>query len=164
MIRQARLRAGLTQAQLAHRAGLTQSVISAYESGTRQPSLPTLTRLVEASGARLDMRVTRPASPSRRLTGPLGQLVRQRRAEMVQTAARHGATNLRVFGSVARGDDDAASDIDLLVDLDPRTGLLGLGRLKRDFETLLGASADVVPADDLKPAIAADALAEAIPL
>lgn len=82
----------------------------------------------------------------------------------MQTAARHGATNLRVFGSVARGDDDVASDIDLLVDLAPRTGLLGLGRLKRDFETLLGASVDVVSADDLNPAIAADALAEAIPL
>ena len=147
LIREARLRAGLTQAQLARRAGVTQSVVSAYESGTRQPSVPTLTRLVKASGSRLDMRVSRPASPLRRLHGPLGQLVRQHRAEMVQTAAQHGATNLRVFGSVARGEDDADSDIDLLVDLGPDTGLLRLGRLSTTaavMEGLLGLCSDSV--------------------
>jgi transcriptional regulator with XRE-family HTH domain len=47
LLRDARLRAGLSQAELGRRAGVTQSVVSAYESGARQPSVPTLARLVE---------------------------------------------------------------------------------------------------------------------
>jgi predicted nucleotidyltransferase/DNA-binding XRE family transcriptional regulator len=164
LIREARHRAGLSQAELAHRAGLTQSVVSAYESGSRQPSVPMLTRLVEATGLRLDMRVRRPASPLRRLHGPLGRRVRAHRAEIVQTAARHGATNVRVFGSVARGEDSTDSDVDLLVELAPGTGLFRLGRLERDLRKLLDANVDVVPAEDLKPGVAADARDEAIPL
>ena len=50
LLRQARQRAGLSQVELAAKAGVTQSVISAYESGHRQPSLPTLAALIEAAG------------------------------------------------------------------------------------------------------------------
>jgi predicted nucleotidyltransferase/DNA-binding XRE family transcriptional regulator len=164
LVREARRRAGLSQAELGRLAGVTQSVVSAYESGARQPSVPVLARLVEATGLRLDLRVRRPGSPLRRLSGPLGRRVRDHRAEIVQTAARHGATNLRVFGSVARGEDTDDSDLDLLVDLTPDTGLLTLGRLQRDLRALLDANVDVVPAADLKPAVAADALADAVPL
>lgn len=63
LLRTARERAGLSQAELAARAGVTQSVISVYESGHRQPALSTLAALVEASGSRLDIRVRRSASP-----------------------------------------------------------------------------------------------------
>ena len=67
-------------------------------------------------------------------------------------AAAHGATNLRAFGSVARGEDRPDSDLDLLVDLPASMGLLGLGRLERDLEAALdGVRVDVVPATDLKP-------------
>lgn len=164
LIRDARRRAGLSQAQLAVRAGVTQSVVSAYESGSRQPSLPTLKRLVHASGLRLDLRVSRPASPLRRLRGPLGRRVRAHRTDIVRLAGTHGATNVRVFGSVARGEESSNSDIDLLVDLAPGTGLVGLARLERDLHALLGADVDIVPADDLKVGVAENALAEAVAL
>ena len=71
LLREARRRAHLSQVELARRAGVAQSVVSAYESGTRQPSLPTLTRLVAATGLDLDVRVRRSRSPLTRLTGPL---------------------------------------------------------------------------------------------
>jgi predicted nucleotidyltransferase len=66
-------------------------------------------------------------------------------------------TNLRVFGSVARGEDRPDSDVDLLVDLPPHMGLLGLGRVQADLEAILGAKVDLVPASDLKPAVRARA-------
>src|SRR5579884_4509498 len=57
VLRDARVRAGLSQVELARRAGVTQSVVSAYESGARQPSLPTLQRLVQATGCELKVLV-----------------------------------------------------------------------------------------------------------
>lgn len=62
-LRQARLRAGVSQTELARRAAVTQSVISAYESGTRQPSVPVLERLVAATGLELELRVRKAPSP-----------------------------------------------------------------------------------------------------
>lgn len=143
---------------------MTQSVVSAYESGARQPSLPVLQRLVEASGLRLDLGLSGPAAMRRRMRGPLGQRIRAHRREVARLAREHGATNVRVFGSVARGDESATSDIDLLVDLAPGTGLIGLGRLQRRLHDLLDVDVDVIPADDLKPGVAVDVLAEAVPL
>lgn len=83
---------------------------------------------------------------------------------MIDTASQLGARNLRVFGSVARGDDTDTSDIDLLVDLDGDVGLVSLIRLQQAMEDLLGAKVDVVPSSGLKPAVLDDVLAEAIPL
>ena len=62
-----------------------------------------------------------------RLSGPVGRQVRRKRRDLVAAAAAHDVTNLRVFGSVARGEDRPDSDVDLLVDLPPDIGLLGLG-------------------------------------
>ena len=125
---------------------------SAYESGRRQPSLPTLVRLVEATGGSLEMAV-RPASTANpgRLGGQLGQRLRSRRAEVTAAATRHGVSNLRVFGSVARGDETDDSDIDLLVDLPEGAGLFTIARLQRELEEILGARVEIVPANDLKP-------------
>jgi transcriptional regulator with XRE-family HTH domain len=67
LLRRARRLAGLTQAELAARAGVTQSVVSAYESGHRQPALPTLAALIEATGHELVTCIRRPT----RLTGPV---------------------------------------------------------------------------------------------
>jgi predicted nucleotidyltransferase len=69
-----------------------------------------------------------------------------------------------VFGSVARGDDTEASDVDLLICLAPGTGLLGLGRLVDDLERVLGVRVDLVPESDLKPDLRARVEAEAVPL
>ena len=152
LLREARRRSGLTQVELARRAGVGQSVISAYESGRRQPALPTLTALVRAAGLDLAISVRKPPDPTRVLTGPVGRIVRQRRRELVEVAAAHGVSNLRVFGSVARGQDRTDSDVDLLADLPPSLGLLGLGRLQEELESVLGGvRIDLVPAPDLKP-------------
>lgn len=163
LLREARQRSGLSQAELARRAGVTQSVISAYESGQRQPALPTLARLIEAAG--LELRVSVDEGRPEPLSGPVGQIVRQRRRELIAAAQAHGASRVRVFGSVARGEDRPGSDVDLLVDLPPGLGLLGFGRLLDDLERVLdGARVDLVPATDVKPEIRARVEREAIPL
>jgi predicted nucleotidyltransferase len=79
------------------------------------------------------------ASRPQPLSGPLGQIVRQRRRELVAAAEAHGAARLRVFGSVARGEDRADSDVDLLVDLPAGLGLFGFGRLLEDLSACLTA-------------------------
>ncbi|MDQ1750735.1 MAG: uncharacterized protein QOE71_1791 [Pseudonocardiales bacterium] len=154
LLRDARQRAGLTQTELAQRAGITQSVVSAYESDHRQPALSTLAALVQATGFDLDVRVT-PRNGMSRLNGPVGRLVRKHRQDLVTTAANHGITNVRLFGSVARGEDRPDSDVDLLVDMPAGIGLLGIGRARADLEKILGASIDLIPADGLKPDVAA---------
>lgn len=164
LLREARTRAGLSQAELAKRAGMSQSVISAYEAGRRQPALPTLAALVEASGHHLDVKVLRDASPLAGLRGPVGRRVRRHRARLVRIAAAHRVVSLRVFGSVARGDDRADSDLDLLVDVPPGVGLLGLGRLQQELEDLVQAHVDLVPSDSLKPQLRATIDSEVIPL
>lgn len=69
--------------------------------------------------------------------------LRQRRSDIVRLAERYGAANIRVFGSVARGDADHESDIDLLVDLAPDRTLLDLGGLLMELHELLGVPVDV---------------------
>ena len=140
---------------------MTQSVVSAYESGARQPSLPTLKRLVEAAGLKLDIAVGQRRPAPMALGGPLGTRLARHRRRVREIAARHGLSNVRVFGSVIRGEDTTDSDIDLLVDVAPHVGLIGLARCQRDLEALLGARVDLVPASDLKPGVTPSALAEA---
>ncbi len=164
VLRIARHRAGLTQVELAARAGVAQSVISAYESGRRQPALSTLAALVEATGFELDVQVRRPARGLARLTGPVGRRVRRHRADLVAAAAAHGVSGLAVFGSVARGQDQPGSDVDLLVDLPPGMGLLALGCLQADLEAILSAPIDLVPQADLKPDVRERVHAEMVAL
>ncbi|MDQ3602025.1 MAG: nucleotidyltransferase family protein [Actinomycetota bacterium] len=94
----------------------------------------------------------------------LGRLVRRRRADLRAVAARHGATNLRLFGSVACGQDGPHSDVDLVVDLPETTSLLELIALRRELAELLGTSVDVVPARSLRPEVAAEIERDAIRL
>jgi predicted nucleotidyltransferase len=137
---------------------VTQSVLSVYESGARQPSLPTFARLVAATGLELAIGVREPVPAPARLTGPLGRRVVQHPRALKQAASSRGASNLRVFGSVARGEETVDGDVDLLVDLASGTGLLGLAALERDLSEILDAKVDVVPASDLKPGIAGEVL------
>jgi predicted nucleotidyltransferase/DNA-binding XRE family transcriptional regulator len=164
-LREARHAAGMTQVELASRAGVTQSVISAYESGRREPSMPMLERLIEATGHRLDVAIHKFADPPRDLPDTVtGRRVRRHRQRIKRLALERGAGQVRVFGSVARGDDDASSDIDLLVDLADNVGLVSLAGLERELSELLEADVDVIPASLLKPAVKKSAEAEAIVL
>jgi len=161
LLGEARRRAGLSQAELGRRAGVTQSVVSSYESGARQPSVPTLTRLVVAAGFELDMRLCE--SPAiERVGGPIGERVRRHHVEVQEVLARYGFSNPRVFGSVARGEERSESDVDLLVDVRAGVGLVTLGRAQAELEELLGARVDLVPAGDLKAEVAGEVLAEAV--
>jgi predicted nucleotidyltransferase len=90
--------------------------------------------------------------------------LRQKRNEIIQIAARHGAHNLRLFGSVARGDDRAGSDIDLLVDMEPDRSLLDVVGLGQDLEELLARKVDVLTDASLHPALRERILAESRPL
>ena len=90
--------------------------------------------------------------------------LRHTRQEIIEAAARHGAHNVRVFGSAARGDASPASDIDLLVDLDPDRTLMDLGGLLIELQELLQTRVDVSTEDLLRPKVRERALADAIPL
>ncbi len=124
-----------------------------------------LRKLIEASGHDLTVGfTTRPDAPRGLPDTPTGRRIRRHRRKLNAAAAKRGATNLRVFGSVARGDDTEASDIDLLVDLAPGTGLLGLIGLQRELAELLGKDVDLIPASGLKADVRDAVLAEAIDL
>ena len=163
MLRAARTHAGLSQASLAARSGVSQSVISVYEAGRRQPSLPMLTSLVEATGCDLELRIhQRP--PSARLNGPIGRRLLKQRAHVLHTVEQYGVQLLGVFGSVARGQETTTSDVDLLVTLPRGMGLIGMGRVASELSKLIGANVDLVPADGLKDGVRKNVLADLVVL
>ena len=92
------------------------------------------------------------------------EILGDKREEILRIAASHGATSVRVFGSVARGEADAESDIDFLVELEEGRSLFDLGGLLMDLQELLGRKVDVVTPDGLRARIKDDVLAEAVPL
>lgn len=91
-------------------------------------------------------------------------VLQQQRAAILAAAQRHGATNVRVFGSVARGEDDAQSDVDLLVDMEPGRSLFDLGALLIELQTLLRCPVDVVTEAGLRERMRERVLREAVAL
>ncbi len=154
LIRQARERAGLTQSALAERSGIVQSVISAYEKGRRDPSTSALERLIGAAGLSLTLTEAPPALRALRLRGDA----------LRRLLADFGASNVEVFGSVARGDDGPDSDVDLLVDFAPTVGMFDIVRMQAAAEALLERPVDIVPRGELKGEVAEAVLREAVPL
>ena len=94
----------------------------------------------------------------------LNNLLKSRREEILSIAARHGARNVRVFGSVARGEDDDKSDIDLLVEFESGRSLLDHAGLWLELQDLLGCKVDVVSERGIKPRIRECVLRESVPL
>jgi predicted nucleotidyltransferase len=90
--------------------------------------------------------------------------VRRQRPAILAAAARRGASNLRIFGSVAAGTATAASDLDLLARFSPDRSLLDLGGLKADLEELLGCPVDVLSEEGLRPEFRDAVLRQAISL
>lgn len=91
-------------------------------------------------------------------------MVRRHATELVEEFARLGATNVSVFGSVARGNDRPDSDVDLLVDVGASVGLFKLMQMKAKAEELLGRTVDVIPRDGLKAEVARSAAKDEVPL
>lgn len=87
--------------------------------------------------------------------------VQEKRQEILRIAASHGARNVRLFGSIARGEDHLESDIDLLVDTDSDRSLWDLVGLGQDLEELLDCRVDVLTDGSLHPALRERILAEA---
>lgn len=92
------------------------------------------------------------------------EVLAARRDEVFRLIAACGASNVRVFGSVARGEDGPGSDIDLLVDFPPGTSLLTVIGLEQELRGALGVAVDVGPADCLRESMRERVLAEARPL
>ena len=93
-----------------------------------------------------------------------GDLLKDKREEILRLAAMHGARNVRVFGSVARGDAGPASDVDILVEFEPERSLLDHVALLQDLEDLLGRRVDLVAERTLHWYIRDRVTAEAVPL
>ncbi|MFF1529713.1 nucleotidyltransferase domain-containing protein [Cellulomonas sp. NPDC058312] len=147
----------VTAARQAAGLGWSQRRIAAA-LGRSQPEVGRLLRRVDLVHAPGDVELadggphapTDAPAPETMLSRVLGR----HRDAIVATAARNGGTNVRVFGSVARGEDGPESDVDLLVDLDPGTSLFDLGRMEVALVEILGRPVDVVPARMLKPRVA----------
>jgi predicted nucleotidyltransferase len=94
----------------------------------------------------------------------LEDLRRSNRDTILALAERHGAQNVRVFGSIARGEATERSDIDLLVELRPERSLMDLGGLLMDLQASIGVRVDVATERMLRPEARRRVLAEAVPL
>ncbi len=90
--------------------------------------------------------------------------LRRRREEIMKIAATHGASHLRVFGSVARGDARSESDVDILIDIEDGRSLLDIIAMKQDLEDLLGCSVDVGLGRSLRSGLRDRVLREAVTL
>lgn len=126
MLLRRRLNAGLSQRELAARSGVPQPNIAAYERGRRVPAAETLRRL---DGA---------------LSMPTFERVRAARESILRAAGRRRLSDIRLFGSVARGEARSGSDVDLLVHPAPDASVFDLAGFMVDVEELLGVRVDVV--------------------
>lgn len=140
----AQARAELVRAvRQAAAAGMTQTQIAA-EIGRSQPEV---SRLLHFHG-----------------TSPLARRLRKHAAEIQRLVAEAGGSNVRVFGSVATGEDREDSDIDLLFTMERPLSLMQLGVMERDVSRVLGCPVDVVPDSALRPEQRDRIMAEAVPL
>lgn len=103
-------------------------------------------------------------SSSRKSTATIKRTVQAHRAELLRLAQEHGATNVRLFGSVARGDARETSDVDVLVTMGRGRTLTDLAALKREFAETLRRPVDVVASSGMSPYLRKKILKEARPL
>lgn len=92
------------------------------------------------------------------------ELLGAKRGDLLRIAERYGARDVRIFGSIARGEAGPESDVDLLVRLDPGVTLLRHAALVRELESLLGRKVDVVSERGLRPRVREQVLRDAVPL
>jgi uncharacterized protein len=142
LVRVARARRRMSQRELADRAGVPQSTVSAVESGQRQPTVLMLERLLGAAGFHLETKLTNAIRPS--------DLLDLNRDRVLQVLSRYPIQQAWVFGSVARGDDRPDSDLDLLVDLTADATPLDAIELQEELSATLSCSVDVVTTRELE--------------
>jgi hypothetical protein len=94
----------------------------------------------------------------------INERLRQKREEVLKLAHQHGASRVRVFGSVAKGEDTEASDLDLLVEMEAERSLLDIVAIKQDLEDLLGCRVHVVTEAAVCPYLRERVLQEAVNL
>ena len=92
------------------------------------------------------------------------EIIAEKKVQILALAARHGALNVRILGSVANGTPDESSDIDFLVDMEKGRSLLDLGGLLMDLQELFGRKVDVVTEKGLRARIREAVLSQAVPL
>jgi uncharacterized protein len=92
------------------------------------------------------------------------ELIKEKREDILRIAAKYGASNVRIFGSISRGEADDESDLDLLVEMEKGRSLLDHAGLWLKLQELLGCKIDVVSERGIKPRIRDRVLEEAIPL
>lgn len=94
----------------------------------------------------------------------IGELLKEKREDILRIATQHGASKVRIFGSVARGEARPDSDVDFLVELEPGRSLLDRVALIQDLEDLLGTKVDVATDKGLRDRVRDRILNEAVPL
>jgi len=94
----------------------------------------------------------------------INDLLREKREDILRLAEKHGAANVRIFGSVARGEAGHESDIDLLIDMEPGRTLFDLGGLLYQLQELLGVPVGVVPEKGLRENVRSNVIKEAVPI
>jgi predicted nucleotidyltransferase/DNA-binding XRE family transcriptional regulator len=157
LVRSARERAHLSARALARASHVSTSTVTRIERGEINPTVEMLDRLLAASGNRLVLEVE-PAPGA-----PTLDALRRRRKAIVAAVEARGGSNVRVFGSVARGEATEHSDVDLLIDVAPGTGLFAVEQLTDELADLLPWKVDVVTSGAARDRMA-HVLAEAVPL
>lgn len=177
-LRELREAAGVSQEELATRLKKGQPALSRMER-QRDARVSTLHDYVAALGGELDLvarvgerevrlsqfdTTAAAAERARRATPPTLEYLRSRREEILRVAEQHGAYNVRVFGSVVRGEATADSDVDFLIDLEEGRGMFDLADLYNGLQTAVGHSVDIVTERSLRGRIRDYILADATPL
>ncbi len=140
VVKNARNDTGLSVRKFAEKAGVSPSTLSRIENRKLEPTMPMLEKLLEVASQHIVLADSDPSAG----TTPTMDLIRDYRQPMLDLAAKYGVTDLRVFGSVGRGDATSDSDVDLLVRALPGVGLFSVEEFRFQVEALLGHPVDVV--------------------
>jgi hypothetical protein len=138
LVRSAREQAHMSARDLATASGVSPSTVTRIERGEINPTMVMLERLLDASGNQLDVRM------SPRVLRPTIDGLRAHREAVNGIVASFGASNVRVFGSVARGDAGDGADVDLLIDVPAGTGLITIERITEAIEDVIPWRVDVM--------------------